>query len=329
MINETIGHILSRFTFLAFAGVVAVGCSDDFVPPTTVAGGTGAGSSQGSAAGGSGAGQGSGASGTGGSGGAAPVCNAPEPAHSGEEVAYDSVNALYIDQEGAPAPGVNTTVCGTNICSNQFESNATGAVTVMAEGSTFENPRFNVSHLARGYAKLSGKIPAAPTYDFGTVRVFRFAPFTEGVEFTEGASINHGGVTLELAAGTKITHDLIIFAPEERVLLGLVADIRAIAPAELPSIDPTLGIEVLVAVSPNGTYLCPAAKLSFGNIVGWAAGANVEILINGAKIFKHYAPYGDWSVISQATVSADGYNVVTNDGQGVELLGTFGARLVQ
>jgi hypothetical protein len=257
------------------------------------------------------------------------MCEAPEPDHAGIETAMGVVTANYIDQAGSPAEDVNTTICGTNLCSTPVDSDASGAVSVDAGGSTYSDSSFNVSHSAKGYIKLSGRIPSSPTYDFGTVRVFRFAPFSEGVDILPGASASHGGVTLTVPAGSVVEYDLLSFTEDQRPLLGMVADITGYDASELPAVYPSLGLEVLVAVSPLGTHICPAAALSFDNVMGWDPGAAVEILINGAKIFDHYAPYGEWSLISDAVVSADGKTVETVADQGVETLGTFGARLKQ
>jgi len=94
----------------------------------------------------------------------------------------------------------------------------------------------------------------------------------------------------------------------------------------VPSVDTADGIEVLIGTSPVGTHICPGAEMSFDNVAGWAAGAEVELLLNGAKAFDHYVPYGEWDVIAEAVVSDDGLVVTTKAGQGVETLATFGAR---
>ena len=254
-------------------------------------------------------------------------CPAPSPAHEDITAAVDSITATYIDENGDPAEGVNTTVCGTNVCSSSVDSQANGTVVVPAGGTEFDSPRFNASHNALAYAKLSAKIPAFPTHEFGTVRVLSFVPFSQGVAIAAGQESSQGGVTLTVPADAVIEYDIISFMEDQRGLRGVLFDVTSVDAAEFPSLDPSLNLEVLIGVSPLATHICPGATLSFDNINDWAADADVEIFINGAKIFKHYAPYGEWAKIGDAKVSGDGNTVTTVEGPGIEVLGTFGARL--
>ncbi len=301
-------------------------CGDSTDDNNTSVGGAGSGVSS----------TGGSAAATGGSGGAGGEvrndctpkdgCPAPSPAHMGEMGTVDSITATYIDQDGNPAEGVQTTACGTNICSTPVFSNAAGVATVDATNIDFFNdPRFNAGHDAQGYAKLSGLIPVKPVHDFGTVRVIRMPDFPEGVAINPGETSSQGGVTLALAEGAELQHSCVDYATEEqRVLRGAVIDITSWTVAETPQVDQTLGIEVLVVAMPLGTHICPGAQMTFDNVNNYAANSEVDIYLNGAKIFKHYAPYGQWVKISEGVVSADGSSIVTKDGMGIESLGTFG-----
>jgi hypothetical protein len=312
--GKTIGLGLTLAAFLALGAA----CSDDTDNGT---GGNGSGAT--GASGGSG---GAGATGGGATGGAGPECEAPEPAHMGEVDTVDSISADYVDQNDMPAEGVQTTVCGTNICSEPVDSAADGTVTVDASGiASFNDPRFNASQNALDYAKLSALIPTKPAHDFGQVRVIRMPPPAMGVEITAGAEASQGGVTLNVPAGAVVDHDEIDVPEAYRVLRGAVLDITSYPASEFPSVPASLGIEVLVVAMPLGTHICPAAELRFDNVAGWAAGTEVDIYINGAKTFEHYAPYGEWAIVAEAVVSADGMEVVTTAETGVETLGTFGA----
>jgi len=53
----------------------------------------------------------------------------------------------------------------------------------------------------------------------------------------------------------------------------------------------------------------------------------VEIFMHGTRSSEHYAPFGEWTKVSDAVVSSDGMVVTTNVGEGIEMLGLFGARL--
>jgi hypothetical protein len=251
-------------------------------------------------------------------------CDPPEPAHLGDMATVTSITALYIDQDGNPAEGVQTTACGTNLCSEPADSDASGAVTVTAD-SMFTDPRFNAGHNAYGYAKFSGLIPTTPVHDFGTVRVIRMPAFSSGVAINPGETATQGGVSLTLAADAELQHSCVDYPDEnQRGLRGAVVDVRTWTAAETPQIDASLGIEVIVVAMPLGTHICPAAEMTFDNEAGYAASSEVDIYINGAKTFKHYAPYGQWAKISEGVVSADGTTITTKDGMGLSTLGTFG-----
>ena len=129
-----------------------------------------------------------GGGGTGGVGGA-PTCDAPEPAHAGTNHAVDGITVTYIDQTGAPAQGVKTTVCGTDQCSMLVDSDASGVATVDEPGEyTFMNTSFNSGHDGHDYAKIGRLIPEmAGVIDFGTVRVIRMPGFAMGVALDPGA----------------------------------------------------------------------------------------------------------------------------------------------
>lgn len=317
---------MRSFTLLAvpftLTALLVWGCGDDSSSSTS-----GSSTSDGGSATSSNGGSGPAGPGSGGMGGHAEECEAPSPAHEETMGDVDSMTATYIDQDGAPAAAVNTTVCGTNLCSESVDSQANGSIVVPAGGTTFNTPRFNVAHNALGYAKLSTKIPEFPTHDFGTVRVLRYADFSEGVAIEAGEESSQGGVTLSVPAGASVDFDIIGFTAEQRGLRGVLFDVTSVDASEFPSLEASLNIEVIVGVSPLGTHICPGATLSFDNIAEWDADAEVEILINGAKIFDHYAPYGDWAKVADAKVSGDGNTVTTLEGTPIESLGTFGARL--
>lgn len=315
MTMKTIG-----LTGLAALMALWIGCSDDDASSSSNSDDDGSGGAGNSATGGNG---GSGAGSTGGSG---PECTEPEPPHMGEMATVSGITATYIDQDGNAAAGVQTTVCGTNICSTPVDSDANGDVAVDSAGiPMFTDPRFNAGHNAYGYAKLSGLIPTKPATDFGTVRVIRMADFADGVVMAAGEAATHGGVTLDIPAGADVSHSLVDYPEEsQRVLRGAVVDITGWAASEKPQVDAALGIEVLVVAMPLGTHVCPGAQMSFDNVNGWTAGTEVDIYINGAKTFQHYAPYGQWAKVSEGVVSDDEASVVTKEGMGIESLGTFG-----
>jgi hypothetical protein len=93
-----------------------------------------------------------------------------------------------------------------------------------------------------------------------------------------------------------------------------------------PELDGGAGIELLYALAPVDMTFCPAATLSLPNSAGWAAGTEVEFLLQGLDIDRQpWAPYGEWAVVATGEVDASGENVVTT-GDGLRVLGSIGVR---
>lgn len=318
MMMKTIG-LVGVAALLAIAGA----CSDSDTVEDDGSGGTGNTTATG----------GSGATGGGSGGGerndCTPKdgCEAPEPAHDGDMAAIDGITASYIDQDGNPAEGVQTTVCGTNICSQPADSGSDGSVMVNSSDiDMFSDPRFNAGHNGFLYAKFSGLIPVTSgSHDFGTVRVIRMDDFSAGIPINPGETASQGGVSITLAGDAELQHSCVDYPEEsQRVFRGAVVDITSWTAAESPQIDQSLGITHIVVAMPLGTHICPGVDMTWDNVTGLAAGAEVDIYENGAKTFKHYAPYGRWAKVSEGVVDSDGTTITTKSGMGIESLGTFG-----
>lgn len=269
---------------------------------------------------------GSSSSGAGGSGGAGPKCLAPSPPGLGQHLTLGTIQATLVDQDGKPAEKVVCSLCGVNLCSGPQPSDAGGHVTLKGPGAEQIDARFNVGYDGRGFAKMSAVIPTTPDFDFGTVRVIRLPAFSAGATIVAGKDAISAGVTLSPPAGAVVTFDDLEFDATQQRFVAAVVDIRNVSPAELPAVDPKLGLQVLIGTGALGTKICPAARLRFPNVAGWAAGTAVDIYVNGVDTYENYAPYGQWAVIAEATVDPDGATVTTNPGGGIEKLATFGAR---
>ena len=228
------------------------------------------------------------------------------------------------------AGNVNAAICGINICGDITNSDNNGALMVNGNNLMFTAARFSLGYNGKGYSKISAAIPTAPSYDFGQLRVIKLPPFSSGADLLGGGDVTNGPVTLGLAADSEIKFDCLTFTdPAERKFVGSVVDVSAWTAAEAPFIDQSLGLEVIVALGPLDTHICPAASLTFENVRNptWAANTPVEIYVHGTKTYQHYAPYGGWAKVADAVVSADGMTISTVQGQGIEVLGTYGVRL--
>jgi hypothetical protein len=299
--------------------LMGVACGGGNAEPPPIVNGSGG-------QGGVGAGGGDAGGATGGAG-AGPSCPAPEPAPLGQVLLVETLHASLIDQEGTPAENVQCTSCGTNLCSGPAMSDAQGEVTVTGPGAEQHDARFNVGYNGLGYAKMAALIPTTPSHDFGIVRVVRLPPFSEGAPLLPGQDATSQGVTITPSTDAVIDFDDILFSDEaQHVFIAALVDIRGVDPAELPFVDPALGLEVLIGTGALDTHICPAAELRFENVAGWPAGTDVDIVMNGTKTFQNYAPYGQWAVVAEAVVDSGGATVTTKTGTGIESLGTFGAR---
>lgn len=257
-----------------------------------------------------------------GGGGAAPTC-AEGPGYSGNEqaLAVGTVTAKLVDQTGAAASGVAVFVCGTDICTNPATSSADGSASIPAK-QTLKAPAFKYGD-GLDWAKFAQPVPAGDT-DVGTVTAVKLPAIGTGDMFMPGATATSNGVKIDIdASGAAIVDELIYEDPSQQTFrVALVEDI-----ASIPAIDPT--IEIAYGAAPMETEFCPPAKLHVPNTKSWPAGAKVDVLLHGLDVGQEWTPYSGWAKVSDATVSADGSEIVTDDGQGLPLLSTFGLRLAQ
>jgi hypothetical protein len=236
----------------------------------------------------------------------------------------ETITATVVDQEGAPAANVSAAICGINVCGDVADSNDAGGLSVNGIGLDFIAPRFSTGYNGKGYAKLTAPIPMT---NFGTIRVVAMPPLAMGVDLAAGSPAAQSGVTLGVPADAQIEFDCLTFAPEERKFVAAVVDIASwTLPDDAPAIDPLLNLDMLIALGPLDTHICPSASLTFPKHATWSTGATIDIYIHGTKTYDHYAPYGGWAKVAEAVVNADG-SVTTREGQGIELLGTYGAAL--
>jgi len=317
---------------LGLTAIASAGCG----------GGDGGGGSAGSggASGGSGGGGGTvttgGSGGGGGSGGSAggPSC-AKGPGYASNDPAHlvEELSAKILDVSGGPATGVLAQVCGLDLCINGSTTDQ-GVVCTPDKTSgvclpgifpqqEFKRPAFKYGD-GMGYVKFAQLLPSSTTkYAIGDVMTAKLPDVTQGVALSAGGSATSGGVTLTLAAGTKISFDELTFDTAELQKFRAAEVPVAKAP---PAVDKSLGFEILVGTTPLDTEFCPHATLSVPNTAGWAAGTEVELWIHGLDPGEEWAPYAGWAKVSGGKVSADGKSVVTNDGEGIPILSTFGIK---
>ncbi len=324
-------NYLLAFGFFGLAAA-APACSSDSGSGGS-GGGTGAvGATGGGGTSGVGATGGTGAGGAGGSAGT-PTCD-PGPGYKGNVTPQkvDSLNGKLVDLDGNPVGDTVTTVCGLSLCifgstdkdgtvvtCDKQTKLCTPGITV---GQDMQKPAFKYA-IGLNYAKFALLTPpGSTTVDVGTQVTAKFPDFSQGQDINAGADMVSAGVTLRLAANTKISFEPDFITAEEKRYR--VVDIPMAKAPEV--VDKSLNFDGLVATTPVDTDFCPHATMLFPNNYGYAAGAAVEIWIHGVDTEESWAPYGGWGKVSDATVSGDGSSIETVADQGIPMLGTFGIR---
>lgn len=301
--RASIATLLAAFTLVA--------CSSD--PADT----TGSGASGPGGSGGAGASSSSSTS-SGGSGGSEPECP-PGPGFGGGEtdVTITSAEATIIGLDGLPIADMTTLLCGLDICMPPGKTDANGHVLIT--GQKLKAPALKFGD-ALGHAELGIPLTMATTV-FASLVTGKF-PAT-GPKLEAGKDIVSGDVTLNIAAGTTIIVDELIYdTPEKQQFRTVTIPVAQ----ETALLDPALDIELLFGVAPINTIVCPAIGVTVPNSVGFAANTAVEFYAHGIEVGQEFAPYAGWEKVSDGQVSADGATISTAAGGGFLALNTFGIR---
>ncbi|MEZ4442830.1 MAG: hypothetical protein R3B72_27285 [Polyangiaceae bacterium] len=323
--------------------LAAAACTSD----ETGTGGSSTGTATGSNTGGSGTGTGMG---TGGMeemcvDSAAPTCTSPDPAHENiTQTVTGTVTGTVVDVQGNPVDQLLTDVCGTNICLFGV-TNSAGVMGVESMGNftagigtdqEFVDVRLLYGSGKR-FAKMAARLPTIADPTFGTINALNLPDVATGVDMapncaiapngtqrSQGGDVTQGDVTLSIPADAALKHDIVVYEESQMGFRSTVLDLSG-GTYNFPAVDPALNLEVLVALAPINTTICPGAKMTFANTAGWAMGAEVEIFLNGTLTFNHYAPYGEWEKVAEGVVTAAG--VETKGAEDIKVLGTYGVRL--
>lgn len=306
---------------IAMAMSFAAACGDD--EASTSSSNTGGNPQGGSGATGAAGGTGGGTS-TGGAGPCDPItlaCIAPEPAHLEQTLQINTIDAVVMGTDGSPANGITTKVCGTDICSDILSAEPDGSTSIPANGM-FKDPRF-VYGDGKEYGEMAVLLATADAdRDFGQVHAIRLPDIASGAELVPGNDVTNSGITLSIPDGAVLDHDCLLYSEDELTFRANAVDAGAF---NFPAVDLSgVNIEVVVALAPINTVICPAAALTVPNVAGWTPGAEVEFYVHGHLTFKHYAPYGEWSKVAEGVVDGDGTTITTKAGEGIELIATYG-----
>jgi hypothetical protein len=300
----------SPWIFALSAGLslsYALGCSSSkplTSTDTSSAGGTGGSGSEG---GGSDAGAGG------------PQCTAPGYPSNAPPTQIDEVDATLVDPSGKAVPNLLVQVCGLDVCVNGA-TNVAGKTSV-TPGMTLLSPAFKYGD-GFDFAKLAAPLGSGEVQDLGQLVALPLPSYAEGAAFPKSGDVSNGDLTLVLAPGGSVTHDILTYSDDSELVFRSVPIPLA---ASARAVDPSLGFELGYAVAPVSTTFCPPAGLSVKNSLAWAAGSAVEIFVQGLEVDEKWAPYGGWVKVADASVSADASSIDTTSG-GIPILSSIALR---
>lgn len=253
----------------------------------------------------------------------APSCHGPGYAGSPTEQAFSHLSATVVDGNGKPISGLIAQACGTDICLNGTTA-SNGSVIIEQDVPKMTKPAFKY---ADGTAYVRFALPLSGSsidVDLGKQATFPFDPPASGAPLVPGEPAVSNGIALTVSAA--VPPDVLDFpTPDLQKFRALEIPIDEVPPA----VDPSFGFGMVVALTPSGTALCPAAALSVPNSPGWDAGARVDLFLHGIDVAEEWAPYGGWAKVSEGAVSADGKTIATDPDGGIPALSVIGIRLAK
>ena len=274
---------------------LASGCGDSSSSSGTGAGGTGTGGSGGDGAGASGA-AGAGAAGAGGS----PECEEP-PAQPGPvtQVPVGTVNVTVEDELGAPVVDEPLLLCGVDLCSIPVNSDAMGQATLTSPAATLDRPLLKPNN-SLNFAKIGYP------YESGTTLSGIFPRIIDsGSAIAAGSTVDADGAVLTVPeGGAVVVDDLVYFETDQQTFRAVVVDNQVVISQILGA-----GFAMIVGLGPADTLFCPGATLTIPNSGDLGANTVVEVLGQEISVFEGFGPYGEWNVIAEGTVSADGMTI--------------------
>lgn len=233
---------------------------------------------------------------------------------------FELLDALVVDLDGNPLAGVRAQACGINLCL-KGQTGADGTVTIDIV-EQLDRPAFKYG--LGLYAEFAYPLPNEPIHHVGTQVTATFPDPSTSVPLEPGTDVTSGGVTLKLPAEmNEIAIDPFDFDTD--ALRGFRA-VRIPIDKAPAAVDPTYGFELLYALTPVGTELCPRATLSVPNDLGWPPATAVEVFLHGVDVVQKWAPYGGWAKVSDGHVSDDGRVVTTDPDEGIPVLSVIAIR---
>jgi hypothetical protein len=236
------------------------------------------------------------------------------PKSAAKQTDVGLVSGQLVDEQGAPTSAGLVQICGRDICTNARVGN-NGK---LAEGvnQTLDAPACKFGD-GLSWGKLAIPLESGDT-ELGTLTTVRLPDFADGVPFIPGTLVTSGGVTLALAKSSHVDIDTLTYENADQQGFR-AAPLPQAALAQLKQ-DFVAGF----ALSPLETRICPSPALSLDNNTDLAAGAQLELFMQGLDVAEAWAAYGTWQKIGEGQVSDDGATLEFPDG--VPLLTAIGVR---
>jgi hypothetical protein len=243
-----------------------------------------------------------------------PMCLAG-PGYGGNETTTEvaTVTASIVDLSGTPVANLPAQVTGIDLS---------------FPGTTSANHALKSPMLRFGDSISWAELAVPVTMASASLGTLTTAPLpATGATFMPGGDAMSSGVTISLATGAAVSIDQLNYSTAAEQLFRAV-QIPIAAEGSLPGIA-AHSFVVLYGVTPLETTFCPAARVAVPNNLAppLAAGAMVEFWGFGIDTLQLWAPYGDWTKISDGEVSADGTTISTAAGQGFPVLESFAIRV--
>jgi hypothetical protein len=230
------------------------------------------------------------------------------------------VRAKIATSTGAPAASVPVFVCGTNVCSAPTSTAADGTV-LLPVCLDVAKPAIKIFDDPTWVPFASLLLGAGPSFDVSIV----VTPLPAGGSILVSGTNRSGGATL-VVTGT-VTFDLEHTTASTQIFRAAPFPLGSFAGTGL---DPgTSGVANAWGLAPLNTKLAPPAQLTVPNSASWAAGAAVDVLIDGTDTTTPTppAPWGIWGIVASAHVSSDGSTITTDNGSGLPEIAPVAFRL--
>jgi hypothetical protein len=221
-----------------------------------------------------------------------------------------TVDVTLKDPAGKPVGGVPVFACGTNVCSEPVKTSASGLAQL--------EPCIHIADPAVKVFDDPTWVPFAALLEGGgpsfTVPAITLTPLPAQASPLATGHNASAGVSLDVP-GT-VSFDLEHTTEDSQGFRAAPVNVSSFIGTGL---DPaSADLLVIWGLGPLNATLTPAATLTVPNSEGWAAGAQVDVFLNGADTStpSPFAPWGTWGPIGSAHVSADGKTIATDPGAG-------------